>query len=165
MAFHNGLFMSEQQKKQQQFYEIEKSRKKIKEGLHERLFENNNINYEILFEHYDTLKYGYNCGYEWDYMEDNKLIQFLLQRFLLTDNYLFEEISNNLAGALQRSPQEIKERIIHHGKKAYNNENISIDKVCKVFGLQKSDIIEQQSSPMTVVHVEDETGKIFDRYH
>ena len=130
--------MSELQKKQQQFMGMKESRIQITEGLHKRLFENNNINYKILFEHYDTLKYGYNCGYEWDYMEDNILINILLKN----DNNLFEEKITKLTQALHRSPQEIKERIIYHGKKAYYNENISIDKVCKVFGLQKSDIIE-----------------------
>lgn len=130
--------MSELQKKQQQFIGMKESRIQITEGLHKRLFENNNINYKILFEHYDTLKYGHNCGYEWDSMEDNILINILLKN----DKNLFEEKINKLTQALHRSPQEIKERIIYHGKKAYYNENISIDKVCKVFGLQKSDIIE-----------------------
>lgn len=130
--------MSEMQKKHVQFLEKKQSRIQITEGLNKRLFENNNINYKILFEHYDTLKYGHNCGYEWDSMEDN----FLIRGLLKNDNNLFEEKINKLTQALCRSPQEIKERIIYHGKKAYYNENISIDKVCKVFGLQKSDIIE-----------------------
>jgi hypothetical protein len=133
-----SFMMSELQKKHEQFLGMKESRIQITEGLHKRLFENNNINYKILFEHYDTLKYGHNCGYEWDSMEDNILINILLKN----DKNLFEEKINKLTQALHRSPQEIKDRIIHHGKKAYYNENISIDKVCKVFGLQKSDIIE-----------------------
>ena len=82
--------MSEMQKKHEQFLEIKQSRIQITEGLHKRLFENNNINYKILFEHYETLKYGHNCGYEWDSMEDNILINILLKN----DKNLFEEKIN-----------------------------------------------------------------------
>lgn len=122
-------------------------RKQKRENIMKELYKDNEINYELLFNNYNTIVYGSNSGYTWNIMDDSKIFKLIIERNKRINLFKSKELSEkekNILSSIEKSPEEIEERILYHAKKCVNEKNINIDMVCKVFNINKSIILNEK---------------------